>query len=94
MEETRRRAHARWLIIGHLHRAFIDEETLVTQSVSTHKQPLSMLMAVLREGLPDSAIRLVGVQPKNTEFGCGMSAPVERAVKALVGLLLGALRRV
>jgi len=70
---------------------FIDEETLVSQSVSTHKQPLSMLMVVLKHGLPEAGVRLVGIQPKTTEFGFGMSAPVNRAVDALVGELLKAL---
>jgi len=32
MEEARRRAHARWLIIGHLHRSFIDEERRVAST--------------------------------------------------------------
>jgi len=32
MEEERRRAHARWLIIGHLHRPFIDEEKRVAST--------------------------------------------------------------
>jgi len=72
---------------------FIDEETLVSQSVSTHKQPLSMLMAVLRQGLPEARVKLVGIQPKTTEFGYGMSAPVNRAVDALVGGLSRALGR-
>jgi hydrogenase maturation protease HycI len=72
---------------------FIDEETLVSQTVSTHKQPLSMLMRILREGLPETGIRLVGIQPKNTDFGFGMSAPVDRGVNALVGAIREALRR-
>jgi hydrogenase 3 maturation protease len=71
---------------------FIDEETLVTQSMSTHKQPLSMLMSVLREGLPETEVKLVGIQPKSTEFGFGMSAYVNRAVNALVGNVTNALK--
>jgi hydrogenase 3 maturation protease len=71
---------------------FIDEETLVSQSVSTHKQPLSMLMEVLKRGLPEARVRLVGIQPKTTEFGFGMSSPVNRAVDALIGKLLEAMR--
>lgn len=73
---------------------FIDEETLVSQTVSTHKQPLSMLMRVLREGLPEASIRLVGIQPKTTDFGFRMSAPVNRGVNALVGDILEAMGRV
>ena len=72
---------------------FIDEETLVSRSFSTHKQPLSMLMAVLKEGIPGASIKLLGIQPKIVEFGYGMSAPVERGVVALVGTLSRALRR-
>jgi hydrogenase maturation protease len=72
---------------------FIDEETLISQTLSTHKQPLSMLMRILREGLPETSIRLVGIQPKTTDFGLGMSAPVNRGVNALVGDLLKAMGR-
>jgi len=32
LEEERRRAHARWMIIGHLHRPFIDEERRVAST--------------------------------------------------------------
>lgn len=73
---------------------FVDEETLVSQTVSTHKQPLSMLMRVLRDGLPEAEIRLVGIQPKTTDFGLGMSAPVDRGVNALVMKMLEAFGRV
>ncbi len=73
---------------------FIDEETLVSQTVSTHKQPLSMLMRILRGGLPETGIRLVGIQPKTTDFGFGMSAPVNRGVNTLVRELLEAFGRI
>ena len=72
---------------------FINEETLVSQSMSTHKQPLSMLMAVLKEGIPDVSIKLVGIQPKTVEFGYGMSTAVDRGVDSLVGVLFCALGR-
>jgi hydrogenase maturation protease HycI len=70
---------------------FIDEETLVSQTVSTHKQPLSMLMRILREGLHGTSIRLVGIQPKTTDFGFRMSVPVNRGVNALVSDILKAM---
>jgi hydrogenase 3 maturation protease len=62
---------------------FIDEETLVSGSVSTHKQSLKMLFMVLRGEMECINIRLVGVQPKNLEFGEGLTAPLNRSLNLL-----------
>jgi len=70
---------------------FIDEETLVSGSISTHKQSLKMLFLVLRDGVDDINIRLVGVQPKNIEFGIGLTAPLRRSLKLLQATLVNAL---
>jgi len=67
---------------------FIDEETLATQSVSTHKQSVKMLFRVLREWSPGVKIGLVGIQPKKTEFGTGLSLPVKRGLNSLLAELV------
>jgi hydrogenase 3 maturation protease len=71
---------------------FVDENTLVTQSVSTHKQSLKMLFNVLKDGIPNAQIRLVGIQPKITDFGTGLSAPVDRGLRTLTEIIINALK--
>ena len=71
--------------------AFLDEGDLAIQSVSTHKQSIKILFSVLRDGLPGARIRLVGIQPKNIDFGASLSSPVKRGVDSLVKILINAL---
>jgi hydrogenase 3 maturation protease len=68
---------------------FVDEDTLASQSLSSHKQSVKMLFTVLRQQVPDLRIGLVGVEPKSTEFGTGLSAPVKRALNLLADTLKG-----
>jgi len=72
---------------------FVDEETLIAQSLSTHKQSLRMLLQVLKEGIPGVRIRLVGIQPKTTDFGKGLSRPVGRGLNALLRVLIKTIGR-
>lgn len=67
---------------------FVDDETLSTQSLSTHKQSVKMLFTVLREGNANLRIGLVGIQPKTIEFGTRLSLPVKRGLNALMGTLI------
>ena len=71
---------------------FVDENALVAQSVSTHKQSLKIFFNVLRGGLPTAQIRLVGIQPKTTDFGIGLSAPVDKGLRALTEIIINALK--
>jgi hydrogenase 3 maturation protease len=71
---------------------FVDENTLVAQSVSTHKQSLKILFNVLKEGLPITQIRLVGIQPKTTDFGTGLSTPVDKGLRTLTEIIINALK--
>jgi hydrogenase 3 maturation protease len=70
---------------------FVNEETLSTQSLSTHKQSVKVLFRILREGNADLRIGLVGIQPKNIEFGTGMSTPVKRGLNSIMGIVIKAL---
>lgn len=71
---------------------FVDENTLVAQSVSTHKQSLKILFNVLKGGLPIAQIHLVGIQPKTTDFGMGLSTPVDNGLRALTEIIINALK--
>jgi len=64
--------------------AMINEGSLMSQSMSTHKQSVKVLFMVLREGLPGVRIALVGIQPKTVDFGTGLSRPVGRALNSVV----------
>jgi hydrogenase 3 maturation protease len=72
---------------------FVDEETLIAQSLSTHKQSLNILLQVLKTGIPKVKIRLVGIQPKTTDFGKGLSRPVGRGLNSLLEVLIKTIRR-
>jgi hydrogenase 3 maturation protease len=72
---------------------FIDEETLIAQSLSTHKQSLRILLKVLKEGIPGVKIRLVGIQPRTTDFGTGLNRPVSRGLNSLLEVLIKTIGR-
>lgn len=67
---------------------FVNEETIITQSLSTHKQSLRLLLQVLKEQVPGVKIKLVGIQPKTTDFGKGLSKPVGRGLNSLLRVLI------
>jgi hydrogenase 3 maturation protease len=72
---------------------FVDEEILIAQSLSTHKQSLRMLLQVLKAGIPGVRIKLVGIQPKTTDFGKGLSRPVCRGLNSLLRVLIKTIER-
>lgn len=67
---------------------FVESDELMERSLSTHKQSLKILFAVLREGIPGVKIKLIGIQPKTIDFGKGISRPVRAGLKLLVDKLL------
>jgi hydrogenase 3 maturation protease len=73
--------------------ALIREGALATCSMSTHKQSVKVLFRVLREGLPGVRIALIGLQPKTTEFGSGLSRPVGRGLNLMAGEVAKAIGR-
>ncbi|MBM5804732.1 MAG: hydrogenase 3 maturation endopeptidase HyCI [Candidatus Verstraetearchaeota archaeon] len=72
---------------------FIHEGTLIVQSLSTHKQSLRILLKVLKEEIPGVRIGLVGIQPKTTDFGRGLSRPVSRGLNSLLEGLIKTIGR-
>ena len=58
----------------------VDDRLIAEQPImTTHNLPVSLLIASLRETIPD--VRLLGVQPAVVAFGHPMSSDVERAVQ-------------
>jgi hydrogenase 3 maturation protease len=64
----------------------IEEAEVDGVTFSTHGLPLSMLAAYLRAET-GCAVTLVGIEPRSTDLGEGLSAEVERAVRGLVEAL-------
>lgn len=67
--------------------AFINEEEVCARSVSTHKQSLTTVFRILRAGILNVKIALIGIQPKTLDFGKKVSRPVYRGVGSLVETL-------
>lgn len=71
--------------------AIINEDVICAGSISTHKQSLKILFRILKEGIPNVKIMLVGIQPKSLEFGKKLTRPVDRGVKSLVNNIVNVL---
>ncbi len=56
-------------------------------AVTTHNLPLVMFLKYLRQQLPRTDIRILGVQPRQIDPGKGLSPEVARTVRALKELL-------
>jgi hydrogenase 3 maturation protease len=61
----------------------IEEKEIRTQSLSTHNVSLKTYVDYLKADLPDLAVMLVGIQPKQVGFGEGLSPEVKKAVDEL-----------
>ncbi len=67
--------------------SLVDPSDIVTDSVSTHKLPLSKLMEYLEEET-EARVDLVGIQAKELEVGSDLSEEVRDSVKNLVKFLV------
>jgi hydrogenase 3 maturation protease len=64
----------------------VDDRLIADRPImTTHNLPVGLLIASLRETIPD--VRLLGVQPAVVAFGYPMSSDVERAVQNVHGRL-------
>ncbi len=66
----------------------VEEREIKTQSLSTHNVSLKTFIDFLRADLPGLNVVLVGIQPKEVNFGEGLSPEVEKAVNELCMSLL------
>ncbi len=63
--------------------SLVDPDDIVTDSVSTHKLPLSKLMDYLKEET-EAKVDLVGIQAKNLEVSSDLSDEVSDSLKDLI----------
>lgn len=61
----------------------IEEKDVRTQSLSTHNVSLKTFIDFLKADLPGLKIVLIGIQPKEIDFGEGLSPEVGKAVDEL-----------
>jgi hydrogenase 3 maturation protease len=61
----------------------METEEISTQSLSTHNVSLKTFVGFLKADLPDLDVLVVGIQPKQVNFGEGLSPEVEKAVEEL-----------
>ena len=58
-------------------------------AVSTHNLSLLMFIKYLKEKLPETDIKILGVQPKSIDFGKGLSTEVRKTIDNLAGIIEG-----
>lgn len=58
-------------------------------AVSTHNLSLLMFIKYLKEKLPELDIRILGVQPRNIDFGKGLSTEARKTIDNLAGIIVG-----
>lgn len=61
----------------------IDEKDITSGYFTTHNMPLNLFLDYIKEETKAKII-FIGIQPKSTRFGCGLSAPVQKSVRMLV----------
>jgi hydrogenase 3 maturation protease len=68
--------------------ALLGRESLPPRGFSTHRPPLSVLMAYI-EHETRAEVLLLGIQPRQTEFGAPLSQEVHTTVEALAAIMAG-----
>lgn len=61
----------------------IDEKEIASGYFTTHNMPLNLFVDYIKEETKANII-FIGIQPKSTRFGEGLSAPVQKAVNIIV----------
>ncbi len=64
----------------------VNLENIANQDISTHRLPLSMFVKFLEETVPTKVI-VIGIEPKNLDFGDDISAEVSQAIEKMALLL-------
>ena len=54
------------------------------RSFSTHSIPLSLWIELLKRELPNLKVKLIGIQPQETDFGEGISDILKKKVKEVI----------
>ncbi|MCX7995529.1 MAG: hydrogenase maturation peptidase HycI [candidate division WOR-3 bacterium] len=63
----------------------VNPEKIQPQDFSTHRLPLSMFVKFLEETIPTKVI-VIGVEPKNINYGDEISSEVNKAIEEIVSL--------
>jgi hydrogenase 3 maturation protease len=61
----------------------IEEAEIKAQSLSTHNVSLKTFVDFLRADLPDLKVFIIGIQPKQIDYGTELSLEVQKAVDKL-----------
>jgi len=70
----------------------VPPEQILGMTLSTHAIPLSLLAEVIWRSI-DARVMILGVQPKEVEFGEGLSAELQKASRRIAGILVKALKQ-
>lgn len=70
------------------HAAIIPENQITGTSFSSHKMPLTMLAAIIRQTLPEIKIIIIGVQPQSAQLAEAITPPVIAALNKLEQLAI------
>jgi len=65
----------------------VPPERILGMFLSTHAIPLSLLTEVIKQSI-DAEVMILGVQPKEIEFGEGLTPELRRASKRIVSILV------
>ena len=65
---------------------WLDPAQVASLGAGTHHLPMELLIQFLTERT-GSEVRLLGIQPAQTRFGCGLSPPVRSALLQITQLL-------
>jgi hydrogenase 3 maturation protease len=65
----------------------IDEKEIASGYFTTHNMPLNMFVEYIKQET-EAEIIFVGIQPKSTKFGEGLSEPVQKAIEKIVKELI------
>ena len=65
----------------------VPPERILGMVLSTHAIPLSLLTEVIKQSI-DAEVMILGVQPKEIEFGEGLTPELRRASKRIVSILV------
>ncbi len=69
----------------------VPPERILGMVLSTHAIPLSLLTEVIKQSI-DAEVMILGVQPKEIEFGEGLTPELRRASKRIVSILVRILK--
>lgn len=71
--------------------ALINPQDIIGVSFSTHMLPLEIMVEYLVQSC-GTAVTILGIQPKNIDYGSGLTPPMKKAVKELSTAVLNSIK--